>query len=59
MELLDVYPTLAALAGLPRPSFVQGNDLSPLIVGDDVGTQEQLNTASAKLSNKTFAYVLN
>lgn len=31
-QLLDMYPTLATLAGLPKPSSVDGVDLSPLFV---------------------------
>lgn len=33
VELLDVYPTLADLAGLPVPSGVQGQSMAPLIRG--------------------------
>jgi uncharacterized sulfatase len=31
VELLDIYPTLAALNGLPLPNDQDGHDLSPLI----------------------------
>jgi len=31
VQLLDVYPTLTALAGLPRPEWLEGRDLSPLL----------------------------
>merc|ERR1719460_2776016 len=32
-ELVDVYPTAAALAGLPPPARVDGVDLSPVVRG--------------------------
>lgn len=31
VEILDVFPTMASLAGLPIPDFAQGKDLSTLI----------------------------
>ena len=31
VESVDIYPTLAALAGLPQPPDVDGNDLSALL----------------------------
>ncbi len=30
-ELLDIYPTLAAQAGLPAPEYLDGMDLSPVL----------------------------
>ena len=35
VSLMDVYPTLNALAGLETPAGVRGNDLSPIIFGDE------------------------
>jgi arylsulfatase A-like enzyme len=31
VESIDIYPTLASLAGLPPPDDVDGHDLSPLL----------------------------
>jgi arylsulfatase A-like enzyme len=31
VELLDMYPTLTALAGLPKPNGPEGNNLQPLL----------------------------
>ncbi|WP_438480657.1 sulfatase [Oleiharenicola lentus] len=35
VELLDLYPTLTALAGLPQPAGLDGHDLTPLLAKPD------------------------
>ena len=35
VQLLDIFPTLAALAGVsPAPPYLQGHDLAPFLTGD-------------------------
>lgn len=31
VQLQDLYPTLAAICGLPKPEKIEGNDISPLV----------------------------
>ncbi len=31
VQLQDLYPTLAAMCGLPKPEKIEGNDISPLL----------------------------
>lgn len=37
VSLQDLYPTLVARAGLPRPGHVHGHDLAPLLAAPDSG----------------------
>lgn len=37
VSLLDLYPTLVARAGLPRPAHVYGHDLAPLLAAPTSG----------------------
>lgn len=37
-ESVDLFPTMASLAGLKPPEWIQGKDLTPLTTGDSGGT---------------------
>ncbi len=39
---LDIYPTLCELAGIPRPAFLQGKSLMPLVGGEVARLHDQL-----------------
>jgi arylsulfatase A-like enzyme len=42
VRLIDLMPTLLALAGVPLPMPVQGRDLSPLLLGDELPAEPAL-----------------
>jgi N-acetylglucosamine-6-sulfatase len=37
---IDLFPTVADLAGVPAPSFVDGRSIVPLLTGNDVGWRQ-------------------
>ncbi|MEP0711325.1 sulfatase-like hydrolase/transferase [Algoriphagus sp.] len=43
--LYDLYPTLSELAGLPKPSQVDGESLVPILNGNEEGVRNSLFTA--------------
>ena len=49
VSLIDVLPTLAALAGTEAPAGVQGRDLSPLLAAHAAPAAEALRRAGADL----------
>jgi len=42
VSLIDVYPTIAALAGLPVPADVDGKDVSGTLFGENLGDRTRI-----------------
>ena len=40
MELLDIFPTLCELTGLPRPTGLEGKSIAPLLKNADADWNE-------------------
>jgi arylsulfatase A-like enzyme len=59
-ELLDVYPTLCELAGLPIPRHLEGKSLVPLMRGEDRSLHEAALTqmSHGKGKNGTMGWAL-
>ncbi|VGO23565.1 sulfatase [Pontiella sulfatireligans] len=58
-ELVDIYPTLAELAGLPIPGNVQGTSLVPILGNPDASVRDgalSFNNGTALRENQ-FAYI--
>lgn len=51
VETLDIFPTLAGLAKLPKPDYVDGRTLQPLL--DDPGKTEHRAAIAYRNSNRT------
>lgn len=47
VEMIDIYPTLTDLAGLPRPTQVEGHSLRPLLV--DPGARGWIDVAHTQV----------
>jgi iduronate 2-sulfatase len=52
VELLDVYPTLTDLCGLPAPSGLEGKSLRPLLVNPDAPWPYPAYTQVVRLDDK-------
>ena len=60
VELLDLFPTTAALAGLPVPTRLQGADLSALLRHPELEVRDEAFVANGKgflLRTDRWAYV--
>ncbi len=61
VSLVDIYPTLCDLAGLPRPDHLEGDSLLPLVTGQGVpegdGTAVTWMYGSAMLRTATHAFI--
>jgi arylsulfatase A-like enzyme len=47
--LMDVFPTICDLAGVPKPARVEGKSLAPVMCGESKGVREFLFTAYGKV----------
>lgn len=61
VELVDVYPTLAELTGVPIPDSVQGNSLVPLLEGSRSSIRQEAlslgNGGGFALRSEEWAYI--
>lgn len=51
-EFLDVYPTLCELAGVPRPTHVEGKSLVPVMRGEEVSIHKAAMTQMSRGTGK-------
>ena len=62
VSLIDIYPTLTDLAGLPRPAHLEGDSLMPLVLGtgpaEGDGRAVTWMYGSAMLRSPKHAYIL-
>ena len=49
VELVDIYPTLADLAGLPVPDYVSGTSLAPAVRNSEVAVRPSALSQVARL----------
>src|SRR5207302_9877758 len=47
--LMDVFPTICDLAGVPKPARVEGKNLAPVLRGESKSVREFLFTAYGKV----------
>ncbi|MBK7496625.1 MAG: sulfatase-like hydrolase/transferase [Candidatus Omnitrophica bacterium] len=62
VELIDLFPTITDLCGLPAPPQVQGHSLVPLLKGDSEGGREfifseYLENEEAMIRTRQFKYI--